>query len=56
MGNPPFGHSGEKAIATYFSEGEGQILQEKMLPEEWSDLISFEGNANTFEYLPSIQR
>jgi len=51
MGNPPFGHSGEKAIATYFSEGEGQILQEKMLPEEWSDLISFEGNANTFRVL-----
>src|SRR5574344_2277763 len=23
LGNPPFGHSGEKAIATFFSEGKG---------------------------------
>ena len=24
MGNPPFGHSGETAISSYFSEGNGQ--------------------------------
>jgi dGTPase len=24
IGNPPFGHSGEKAIGTYFKSGEGQ--------------------------------
>ena len=27
MGNPPFGHSGEKAIQTCFTEGEGCILK-----------------------------
>ena len=27
LGNPPFGHSGEKTISTYFSEGEGQKLK-----------------------------
>ncbi|MDE5929007.1 MAG: dNTP triphosphohydrolase, partial [Muribaculaceae bacterium] len=27
LGNPPFGHSGEKAIGTYFSEGAGSPLQ-----------------------------
>jgi len=27
LGNPPFGHSGEKAIATYFSEGNGLALK-----------------------------
>ena len=28
MGNPPFGHSGEKAIGTFFSEGKGQWLRD----------------------------
>lgn len=51
MGNPPFGHSGEKAIATYFSEGKGQHLQQKMTDEEWKDITCFEGNANTFRLL-----
>ena len=27
LGNPPFGHSGEKAIQTFFSEGAGQNLK-----------------------------
>ena len=26
MGNPPFGHSGEKAIQTFFTEGKGAYL------------------------------
>ena len=51
MGNPPFGHSGEKAIATYFSEGLGQSLQNEMTAEEWKDCICFEGNANAFRLL-----
>nr|MBP6635920.1 dNTP triphosphohydrolase [Paludibacter sp.] len=51
MGNPPFGHSGEKAIATYFSEGKGQHLQQKMTAEEWKDITCFEGNANAFRLL-----
>jgi len=51
MGNPPFGHSGEKAIATYFSEGNGRILENVMTTEQWKDLICFEGNANTFRLL-----
>lgn len=51
LGNPPFGHSGEKAIATYFSEGKGKFLQEKLTPEQWMDLTHFEGNANAFRVL-----
>ena len=35
LGNPPFGHSGEEAIATYFSEGEGQFLINKLSETEW---------------------
>ena len=33
MGNPPFGHSGERAISAYFAEGNGKKLQEKILNE-----------------------
>lgn len=51
LGNPPFGHSGEKAIATYFSEGEGAFLKDKMTPNQWKDIITFEGNANAFRLL-----
>lgn len=51
LGNPPFGHSGEKAIATFFSEGNGLHLQSKMTAEEWKDCTCFEGNANTFRLL-----
>ena len=51
LGNPPFGHSGENAIATYFSEGDGQKYRSKMSDAEWSDIIHFDGNANTFRLL-----
>lgn len=51
LGNPPFGHSGEKAISTFFSEGEGKALQPLLSPREWADLTHFEGNANAFRVL-----
>ncbi len=51
MGNPPFGHSGEKAIATFFSEGNGQKYKNDMTPAEWQDLVRYEGNANSFRLL-----
>lgn len=51
MGNPPFGHSGEKTISTYFSENRGAILQQHLSPQQWSDLTHFEGNANSFRLL-----
>lgn len=51
LGNPPFGHSGEKAIATFFSEGPGKILQNELTPEQWLDLTLFDGNANAFRLL-----
>lgn len=50
LGNPPFGHSGEKTISTYFSEGNGQALKEQVGNREWH-LINFEGNANSFRLL-----
>lgn len=51
LGNPPFGHSGEKAIATYFSEGAGAALKDELTAEQWLDFIHFEGNANAFRLL-----
>ncbi len=51
IGNPPFGHSGEKAIGEYFSIGKGQQFQEFLSPKQWQDLIDFEGNANGFSVL-----
>ena len=51
MGNPPFGHSGEKAIQSFFTEGPGQGLQTKVSPQFWSDVTHFEGNANAFRLL-----
>ena len=51
LGNPPFGHSGEKAIATFFSEGSGRALRDTLTPRQWSDLTNFEGNANAFRQL-----
>ena len=51
LGNPPFGHSGEKAIQTFFTEGPGTKLQEEVTPAFWSDITHFEGNANAFRLL-----
>lgn len=51
MGNPPFGHSGENAIASYFSEGKGLELREFLNGEQWADVTNFEGNANAFRLL-----
>lgn len=51
IGNPPFGHSGEKTIASWFSEGNGQSLRDSLTERQWCDLVQFEGNANSFRLL-----
>lgn len=53
IGNPPFGHSGEKTISTFFSEGFGLQfgLEARLEPQQWTDLTRFEGNANSFRVL-----
>lgn len=51
IGNPPFGHSGEKAIGNYFSNGNGKRFKDRLTQKEYQDLIDFEGNANGFRIL-----
>ena len=51
IGNPPFGHSGEKAIGEFFINGEGKKYKDQLTPKEYQDLCDFEGNANGFKIL-----
>jgi dGTPase len=57
IGNPPFGHSGEDAICTYFRELEGEqlkFLTENLSENQFNDFKFFEGNANAFRILTTI--
>ncbi len=51
IGNPPFGHSGEKSIGEYFKSGNGKQFKDQLTKKQWQDLIDFEGNANGFHLL-----
>lgn len=51
IGNPPFGHSGEKAIGDYFLNGNGHRFKDQLSEKEYQDLVDFEGNANGFKIL-----
>lgn len=56
VGNPPFGHSGEKAISNYFLQNSQKSIGDRHLIDwfdetQWADLINFEGNANAFHLL-----
>ncbi len=51
MGNPPFGHSGESSISNFFACNEGQKYKDLVSPQQWTDLVHFEGNANALRLL-----
>ena len=52
LGNPPFGHSGEDSISSfYLTNDQGSFFKSKVSSEEWKDLTTFEGNAQGFRIL-----
>src|SRR3954453_9549080 len=56
IGNPAFGHSGEKAISAYFIDHaaksiDGKELKSFFSEKEWADISNFEGNAYAIRIL-----
>lgn len=54
IGNPPFGHAGERAIRTYFREHPQWLSG--LSAGERADLTGFEGNAQGFRVLTKLER
>jgi dGTPase len=54
IGNPPFGHSGEDAIRTFFDQADGAVgnaIKKELTPNQLRDFTLFEGNSNAFRVL-----
>ena len=56
IGNPPFGHSGEKAIGEFFITGNGKRFKDELTESQYQDLCYFEGNANGFKILTKSRK
>lgn len=55
IGNPPFGHAGEDAIASFFRSDVGNVLLRELSARERADLQAFEGNAQGFRLITRLQ-
>jgi dGTPase len=54
IGNPPFGHSGEDAIRSFFNALEGDVkktIEEALTEDQLNDFKNFEGNSNALRVL-----
>jgi len=51
LGNPPFGHQGEKAIQDWFKSHNNEVFGQ----ESSEDFTNFDGNAQTFRLLTKLQ-
>jgi dGTPase len=55
LGNPPFGHVGERAIQEWFARHAPESLLEPLSERERLDLLRFEGNAQAFRILTRLE-
>lgn len=55
IGNPPFGHSGEDAIQTWFQNSKTVQQYAPLADRERADLANFEGNAQGFRIIMRLQ-
>jgi len=55
IGNPPFGHAGEYAIRDWFKRPGAERLLDSLSEEQRSDIQTFEGNAQGFRVVTTIE-
>lgn len=62
IGNPPFGHFGETAIRDWFIQNlekltlNNKVLKEYLTPQQYGDLINYEGNAQALRIVSKLHR